>query len=92
MNYLFIRAGEKVTGRTKVLIEKQNRSMWRVVVRACTERGLSSDRFNVVGDNYHRLPDAREVFDQVVAKRVKELKRPMQTPIQATYPEPGGRR
>lgn len=55
--------------KSKLLIEQQNRAMWRVVIRECTATGFSPTQFRVVGDNYPRYLQAWYLFDEVNVHR-----------------------
>lgn len=55
--------------KTKLLIEQENKHTWRVVVRECTERGLSSPKFGIIADNMPQFEDARDVFDETQPPR-----------------------
>lgn len=62
--------------KAKLLIEKENARTWRVVIRECTERGLSQTKFNVVGSSYPNLPAARTVFDGLTGYKLKPSNNP----------------
>lgn len=49
----------------RTLIEKQNKLLWRVVIRECTAHGFSATNFQVVGEGYPRYTEARYAYDEV---------------------------
>lgn len=73
----------------KVLIEMDTKHEWRIVSRACTERGFSSWGFAVLRDGYISLKDAQKDYVTVQRRRDRERRRNL---MAQTYPEPGGRR
>lgn len=59
-----------------IRVERQSRSMWRTVKRETTARGISGDKVQVIGDNYHRRADADIVADQARNHLRRTLKQP----------------
>lgn len=53
-----------------LLVEPQDKSLWRVVSRETTYRGISPNIYTPIAENLPNYPAARQVFEQQKGPKV----------------------